>query len=365
MRGADVTQEGLFTVVTLDDFVRPNHPIRPIRKLVDQVLARLSPLFELLYSDTGRASIPPEKLLRAQLLQMFYSIRSERQLMDHLQYNMLFRWFVGLAIDDPVWDHSVFTKNRDRLNDDEVAAEFLAEVARLAKRGNLLSDEHFSVDGTLLQAWASHKSFQRRGKPPKDGGGDGPRNAQPDFKGERRHNDTHESTSDPDARLFRKSSGSASQLSFMGHALMEHRSGLIVAACTTHADGHGERAGALQLLKATANGKRRTVAADKAYDTKDFVAACRAQGVTPHVIRNTTNRKSAIDGRTARHAGYKKSIQIRAWIETHFGWIKSVASLRQVKQRGLARVEALFQMAMAASNLVRLPRLLEQAGVRA
>jgi transposase len=363
MRGSDITQETLFTVAKLDDFVPQDHPLREIRALVDVVLRRLSGLFDAVYADNGRASIPPEKLLRAQLLQMFYSIRSERLLMEQLRYNMLFRWFVGLAIDDTVWDHSVFSKNRDRLNKEAVAAEFLAEVARLAQAKQLMSDEHFSVDGTLLQAWASHKSFRPKDGPP--GGDGGHRNAQADFKGERRSNETHSSTSDPDARLFRKSNNTASQLSYLGHALMEHRSGLISAACVTTADGYGERRAALQLLAGTQGKKRKTVAADKAYDTQDFVAGCRDQGVTPHVIQNFSDRRrSNIDGRTTRHPGYQKSVKVRAWIETHFGWIKSVANLRQVKQRSLARVEALFQMAMAASNLVRLPKLLAAAGGR-
>ncbi len=363
MRGVDVTQEALFTTVRLEDFVAADHPLRKIRVLVDAALKRMSGLFNTLYADGGRASIPPEKLLRAQLLQAFYSVRSERLLMEQLNYNLLFRWFVGLAIEDAVWDHSVFSKNRDRLNKESVAAAFLAEVVRLAEREGLMSDEHFSVDGTLLQAWASHKSFK-----PKDGsgegGGGGPRNAPPDFKGQQRRNDTHASTSDPDARLFRKGNTGA-QLSYMGHALMEHRSGLVRAARVSHADGHGERKSALSLLDELPGQRRRTLAADKAYDTADFVAGCRERGVTPHVAQNNSGRRSAIDRRTTRHAGYGVSIRIRAWIETHFGWIKSVANTRQVKQRGLARVEALFQFAMAASNLVRLPKLLATAGGRA
>ncbi len=242
------------------------------------------------------------------------------------------RWFVGLAIDDPVWDHSVFSKSRDRLNAQAVAAEFLNEVVRLAEKQGLISDEHFSVDGTLLQAWASQKSFRPKDGPPDDPG-PGPRNAQPDFKGQKRSNDTHASTSDPDARLYRKSHNVGAQLSYLGHVLMEHRSGLV-------------------------RGAHVTLAADKAYDTADFVAACRALGVTPHVAQNTSGRRSAIDGRTTRHAGYGLSQKIRAWIETHFGWLKSAAGLRQVRQRGLERVDALFQLAMAASNLVRLPKLL-------
>lgn len=363
MRGADITQEALFSTIKLDDFVPAAHPLRKIRTLVDGALRRMSGLFNTIYADGGRASIAPEKLLRAQLLQLFYSVRSERLLMEQLHYNLLYRWFVGLAIDDAVWDHSVFSKNRDRLNGESVAAEFLAEVVRLAEREGLMSDEHFSVDGTLLQAWASHKSFRPKDGPP-DADGSGPRNAQADFKGQQRRNDTHASTSDPDARLYRKGNTGA-QMSYMGHALMEHRSGLVRAACVSHADGHGERRSALALLDRLPGRRGRTLAADKGYDTADFVAGCRERGITPHVAQNTSGRRSAIDGRTTRHPGYALSIRTRAWLETHFGWVKSVAQVRQVKQRGLARVEALFQLAMAASNLVRLPRLLATAGGRA
>jgi transposase len=355
MRGADITQETLFTTVKLDDFVPEDHPLRAIRDLTDQALRRMNGLFNTLYADTGRHSIPPEKLLRAQLLQLFYSLRSERMLMEQLRYNLLFRWFVGIAIDDDVWDHSVFSKNRDRLNEESVAAEFLKEVVRLAQQKNLMSDEHFSVDGTLLQAWASQKSFRPKDEPPDRKGG--LRNAPPDFKGKERRNDTHESKSDPDSRLFRKGNTGA-QLSYQGHVLMEHRNGLVRAACVSRATGHGERESALSLLKSLKGKKRRTLAADKAYDTADFVAGCRKVGVTPHVAQNNSSRRSAIDGRTTRHAGYDKSLKIRAWIETHFGWIKSTAGLRQVKQRGLVRVDALFQFAVAASNLVRLPKLI-------
>jgi transposase len=355
MRGADITQEALFTTAKLDDFVPNDHPLRAIRQLTDQALRRMSGLFSTLYADTGRHSIAPEKLLRAQLLQLFYSLRSERMLMEQLRYNLLFRWFVGVAIDEAVWDHSVFSKNRDRLNDEAVASEFLQEIVRLATEQGLMSDEHFSVDGTLLQAWASQKSFRPKDGPP-EGGTGGPRNAAPDFKGQKRKNDTHASTSDPDSRLFCKGNSGA-QLSYQGHVLMEHRNGLVRGACVSRATGYGERESALKLLEQLPGRRRRTLAADKAYDTADFVAACRRAGVTPHVAQNTRARRSAIDARTTRHAGYALSLKTRAWIETHFGWIKS-AGLRQVKQRGLARVEALFQFAMAASNLVRLPKLL-------
>lgn len=355
MRGADITQESLFTTSTLNDFVPEDHPLRAIRSLTDHALRRMSSVFSTLYADTGRHSIAPEKLLRAQLLQLFYSVRSERMLMEQLRYNLLFRWFVGIAIDEAVWDHSVFSKNRDRLNDESVAAQFLREIVHVATQQGLMSDEHFSVDGTLLQAWASQKSFRPKDDPPD--GGDGPRNAAPDFKGHRRKNDTHASTSDPESRLYRKGNTGA-QLSYQGHVLMEHRSGLVRGACVSPATGYGERDSALTLLNQLDGRRRRTLAADKAYDTADFVAACREAGVTPHVAQNTCGRRSAIDARTTRHAGYALSLKTRAWIETHFGWVKSAAGLRQVKQRGLARVEALFQFAMAASNLVRMPKLL-------
>jgi transposase len=360
MRGADITQESLFTTATLANFVPDDHPLREIRALVDEALGRMNYLFSTLYPETGRASIAPEKLLRAQLLQLFYSIRSERLLMEQLQYNLLFRWFVGIAIDETVWDHSVFSKNRDRLNGSEVAAEFLREVAALAQKRNLMSDEHFSVDGTLLQAWASHKSFRPKGEEPPSGDGGG-RNEPADFRGQPRKNDTHASTSDPDARLYRKGNTGA-QLCYQGHVLMENRSGLVRDARLTHASGHGERDAALAMAEALPGRRRRTLGMDKGYDSAEFVAKCRSAGVTPHVAQNTSNRRSAIDGRTTRHSGYAVSLKIRAWIETHFGWLKSSAGLRQVKQRGIDQVEALFQLAMAASNLVRLPKLIA-AGV--
>jgi transposase len=360
MRGADITQESLFTTATLVDFVPDDHPLREIRALIDEALVRMNSLFSTLYPETGRASIAPEKLLRAQLLQLFYSIRSERLLMEQLKYNLLFRWFVGIAIDESVWDHSVFSKNRDRLNGNDVAAEFLREVAVLAHKRNLMSDEHFSVDGTLLQAWASHKSFRPKDEPPSGGGGQ--RNEAADFRGQARKNDTHASTSDPDARLYRKGNTGA-QLCYQGHVLMENRSGLVRDARLTHASGHGERDAALAMVKALPGRRRRTLGMDKGYDSAEFVANCRAAGVTPHVAQNTSNRRSAIDGRVTRHTGYAVSLKIRAWIETHFGWLKSSAGLRQVKQRGIEQVEALFQLAMAASNLVRLPKLIAAGAV--
>jgi transposase len=314
-------------------------------------------LFGTLYSDYGRASIAPEKLMRAQLLQLFFSIRSERLLIEQLRYNLLFRWFVGLAIDEAVWDHSVFSKNRDRLNDHAVASEFFREVVRLAERGGLMSEEHFPVDGTLLQAWASHKSFQPKDAPPLGPDDTGPRNAPSDFKGQKRSNATHASTSDPDSRLYRKGNTGA-QLSYQGQLLRENRHGLARDARLSLASGHGEGDTALAMMGDLKGRRRRTLAADKGYDSADFVAGCRERGVTPHVAQNTTNRRRAIDARTTRHGGYAVSIKTRAWIETHFGWIQSAAGMRQLKQRGHARVQALFQRAVAASNLIRLRGLL-------
>jgi transposase len=351
-------QETLFTMAKLDDFVPTDHPLRSIQVLVDEALVGLNGLFNEIYADTGRASIAPEKLMRALLLQVFYSVRSERQLVEQLRYNLLFRWFVGLAIDDAVWDHSVFSKNRDRLLEHAVVEAFFTEIMRVADAKGLLSKEHFSVDGTLIQAWASHKSFR-----PKDGSNDqtpsGPgRNAQADWKGKPRTNDTHESTTDPDARLFRKSNNTASILCYQGHVLMENRTGLVVGAVVTHADGTGERAAALAMLDTVPGKKPKSIGADKAYDTRDFVADCRERNVTPHVARNDTRRGgSAIDARTTRHIGYALSQTIRKRIEEHFGWGKTVGHIRQTVYRGLRRVDQHFKLTMTASNIIRIARM--------
>jgi len=352
-------QETLFTVAKLDDFVPADHPLRSIRTLVNEALARLNGVFNDIYADSGRASIAPEKLMRALLLQVFYSIRSERQLCEQLRYNLLFRWFVGLAIDDVGWDHSVFSKNRDRLMEHAVVEAFFTEVMRLADAKGLLSKEHFSVDGTLIQAWASHKSFR-----PKDGSNDqtpsGPgRNAQADWKGKPRTNDTHQSSTDPDARLFRKSHNTAAILCYQGHVLMENRSGLVVGAVVTHADGTGERKAALAMLDTVPGMQAKSLGADKAYDTQDFVAACRERNVTPHVASNDTRRGgSAIDARTTRHTGYTLSQTIRKRIEEHFGWGKTVGRIRQTVYRGVRRVDQHFKLTMTASNIVRMARML-------
>ena len=352
-------QESLFTVSKLEDFVPAEHPLRSIRTLVNEALGRLNGLFNVIYADSGRASIAPEKLLRAMLIQVFFSVRSERQLMEQIRYNLLYRWFIGLAIDDEVWDHSTFSKNRDRLLEHAVVDRFFTEVMTLADKRRLLSREHFSVDGTLIQAWASHKSFS-----PKDGGSDdanggGGRNAQADWKGKRRSNDTHASTTDPDARLFRKSHSTAAILSYQGHVLMENRSGLVVGAVVTHADGMGERAAALAMLDALPGKHQKTIAADKAYDTRDFIDACRRRRVTPHVAANDTRiGGSAIDGRTMRHAGYALSQTVRKRIEEHFGWGKTIGRIRQTLYRGLRRVDQHFKLTMTASNIVRMARIL-------
>ena len=359
MRGGDAMQESLFTVAKLDDFVPGDHPLRAIRVLVNDALTAMNARFNEVYAKTGRDSIAPEKLIRALLLQVFYSIRSERQLCEQLQYNLLFRWFVGVALEESVWDHSTFSKNRDRLLEHQVVESLFAEVLGLADARGLLSKEHFSVDGTLIQAWASQKSYR-----PKDGSDDqrpggGGRNAQADWKGKPRSNDTHASTTDPDARNYRKSHQTGAILCYQGHALMENRNGLIVSAVVSHADGVGERKAALAMLDAMPGGQgRRSVGADKAYDTMDFIAACRERNVTPHVACHDTRRGgSAIDGRTTRHSSYRLSQIVRKRIEEHFGWGKTIGRLRQTVFRGLDRVDQQFKLTMTASNLMRLARM--------
>jgi len=362
MRGSDGMQEALFTVAKLEDFVPSDHPLRHIRLLVNEALGRLSGLFNEIYADDGRPSIAPEKLLRGSLLQVFYSVRSERQLCEQIRYNLLFRWFVGLAIDDAVWDHSVFSKNRDRLLENQVIEAFFTEIMQLADAKGLLSKEHFSVDGTLIQAWASHKSFK-----PKQGGDDGPagpgRNAQVSWKGKPRANDTHESTTDPDARLFRKSDNTGAILCYQGHVLMENRSGLVVGAVVTHADGKAERDAAIALLERVPGTARKSVGGDKNYDTKDFVAQCRGRKITPHLAVHDTRSygKSTIDARTTRHSSYAISQIVRKRIEEHFGWAKTIGHIRQTVYRGLGRVDQHFKLTMTASNLVRMARIMNVA----
>jgi transposase len=357
MRGIDRGNGSLFSYVDLEQRVRPDHPLRVIREIANASLEALSADFAALYSPFGRESIPPERLVRALLLQAFYSIRSERQLVERIEYDLLFRWFVGLGIDEVVWDATTFTKNRDRLLDGDVATKFLSAVLSRSRVKRLLSSDHFSVDGTLIEAWASSKSFK-----PRDGSGDPPdpgRNGERDFHGERRTNDTHASTTDPDARLSRKGRGKEAKLSFMGHALMENRNGLIVGAVATRASGHAERLAAIALIEPHAERPHPiTLGGDKNYDTNDFVTELRERAVTPHVARNDTNRRSAIDRRTTRHPGYAVSIRIRKRIEEAFGWAKTVAGLRKMHHRGLPKVDWQFTLAMTAYNLIRLPRLL-------
>ena len=354
MRGNDdQLQPGIFSYVSLEGRVPTDHPLRGIRKLVDQVLGKMSAQFDRLYAAVGRPSIPPERLLRALLLQVFYSIRSVRLLMEQLDYNLLFRWFVGLEIDEAVWNHAVFSKNRERLLNQELAQSFFAQVKVQAT--GLLSDEHFTVDGTLIEAWAGHKSFR-----PKDSAAAGSNGR--DFHGEKRSNQTHQSKTDPEARLYKKSCGQEAKLSYLGHTLVENRNGLIVAATTTQADGTAERAAGMGMLEElmAQQGGRITVGADKAYDTQDFVAKVRELRVTPHVTQNNTNRRSAIDGRTTRHPGYRVSLSKRWLVEKPFGWLKQIAGVRKVKLRGLAKVDWLFVFGCAAYNLMRIPKLREQ-----
>jgi transposase len=359
MRGMDKRSGELFSYIDLEKRVRSDHPLRRIRDITNTALAALSEDFAALYSGMGRPSIAPEMLLRAMLLQAFYSIRSERQLMERLDFDLLFRWFVGLGVDDPAWDHSTFSKNRDRLLEGDIAAKFLAAVLAQPRVKRLLSSEHFSVDGTLIEAWASMKSFRPKGTGKDDGEGDGGRNASADFRGEKRSNDTHESTTDPDAMLYRKGPGMEAKLCFIGHGLMENRSGLIVDTRLTRVSGHAERLAALDMIEPVADQPRAiTLGADRGYDAADFVEELRTLNVRPHVAQNTNRRRSAIDRRTTRHPGYAASIRIRKRIEEAFGWIKTVAGMRKTKLRGLDKVDWAFAFTAAAYNLVRLPKLL-------
>ena len=395
MRGTDETSGSLFSFVDLEDRVPSRHPLRKIRQVVNEALSSLDADFEGLYVQFGRPSIAPERLIRASLLQILFSIRSERQLMEQIDYNLLFRWFVGLGlgVDDAVWVPTVFTKNRDRLMSTEMSRKIMAAILAHREVAPLLSDEHFSVDGTLIKAWASMKSFQAKAAPPEaDGPGDGPgeddpgdpspqspssdttppeaktdpmprtprhnRNAEVDFRGEKRSNTTHASVTDPEARLYRKSPGTGAMLCFIGHALMENRSGLIVQGELTQADGHAERKAALEMIHRHSPGstRRLTLGADKGYDAAGFVHDLREACVTPHVAQRT--RHSAIDRRATRHAGYALSIRHRKRIEEAFGWAKTVGGMAQTMYRGLGRVRARFILTMAANNLARLPRLL-------
>ena len=391
MRGTDEASGSLFSYVDLEDRVPAGHPLRKIRRIVNDALASLDAEFDALYTDFGRPSIAPERLIRASLLQILFSIRSERQMMEQMDYNLLFRWFVGLGIDDPVWVPTVFSKNRDRLLTTDMSRKVMAAILAHPEVRPLLSDEHFSVDGTLIKAWASMKSFQPKDSAPPDRADDPSdpppppikepasdtdhqpqkteilpmpdtprqtRNAEVNFRGEKRSNTTHASVTDPDARLYKKAPGAAATLCFMGHTLMENRNGLVVQADLTHADGRGERKAALEMINRHFPGssRRLTLGADKGYDSADFVADLRRMVVTPHVAQKA--RHSAIDGRTTQHPGYALSQRRRKKIEEPFGWAKTVGGMAQTVHRGLDRVRAQFTMTMAACNLARLPKLL-------
>jgi len=355
MRGDDNLQEGIYSYISPEKRVPTDHPLRPIRKLVDEILKEMSPQFAKLYSNVGRPSIAPERLLRSLLLQIFYSVRSERMLIEQLQYNLLFRWFVGMEMDEEVWNHAVFSKNRERLLNEEIAEGFFRRVIERAKP--FMSDEHFTVDGTLIEAWASHKSFRRKdgkGKPPEAGG-------DVDFHGEKRKNETHESTTDPDARLFKKSKGSEAKLSYLGHVLMENRNGLLVQTFLTEANGRAERDAALLMAEVIPGGRRVTLGGDKNYDTQEFVRELRGMNITRHVAQNDSYRSSAIDQRTVRHSSYQVSQRKRKRVEQSFGWMKMVGMLRKVKLRGMDKVGWLFTFTGAAYNLCRLRNLMARA----
>ena len=348
MRGVKVETREMFSYVSPEKRVPQDHPLRAIRQIVDQALVELDPHFDLIYSDLGRPSIPPEHLLRALLLQVFYSIRSERQLMEQLDYNLLFRWFVGLGMDAPIWVPTVFTKNRDRLLDNGTIRQFFGFVLDQARAKALLSEEHFSVDGTLLEAWASQKSFQPKDPEHRDGDGS-------DFRGQERSNDTHVSITDPDARLYKKSAGEASRLAYLGHVLMDNRHGLIAEEQVTTADGTAEVDAAALMVDDLGGSQRITLGADKGYDRRGFVQALRDKNVTPHVARK--RKGSAIDARTTRHAGYAMSIHARRRIESIFGWMKTIGGMRKTRFRGLERVGLHFSIAATAYNLLRIARL--------
>ena len=356
MRGADVMNEELFTVGGLDQYVPADHPLRPVRDVFNGCLARMDTHFDGLYSPFGRESIPPEKLLRALMLQVLFGIRSERQMVEQLRYNMLYRWFVGLPLHEAPWDHSTFSKNRERLLEGGTPEVLFQQVLDCARAENLLSEEHFSVDGTLIRAWASQASFIR--KDGKDDSGDGSH-----FHGQKRSNDTHASTTDPDARLYKKSQGGEAHLAYLGHALTENRHGFAVAATLTHATGTAEREAALVMMDQTAAPDRaapkpRTLGADKNYDTAEFVANCRVRHITPHVAQNTRRPGgSAIDGRTSRHVGYGISQTKRQMAERIHAWPKTWSTMRRAMVRGLDRMKAQYQMALTGGNLLRLVNL--------
>jgi transposase len=353
MRTPDHPQQKLFFYFSAESRIPANHPLRPVKVMVEECMKALDEKFRKMYSSAGRPSIPPERLLKALLLQILYTIRSERSLMEHIDFNILFRWFVGLSIDEPVWDHSTFSKNRDRLIEANIALSFLDVVLAKAEEEGLLSKEHFSVDGTLLEAWASLKSFRPKDDPPPPSGGGG--NPEVDFHGEKRSNDTHASTTDPDARLAKKGKGKEAKLCYTGHILTENRNGLVVDACVTQSTGTCEREAAQEMLAETTGEHRKTVGADKGYDTKDFVGKCRDLKVTPHVAQKA--KGSGIDGRTTCHTGYDVSQRKRKRIEEVFGWGKTVGPLRKLHHRGVKTVEWVFTFTVAVYNLVRMRNL--------
>lgn len=357
MRGTAGDQPGMFSYVTMEARIPADHPLRPLREMTDAALRGMTRKLGSLYSHTGRPSIPPEHLLRALVVQVLYSVRSERLLMEQLEYNLLFRWFVGLQMDDRVWDVTVFTKNRDRLLRGDVAQAFFEQVIGQAREAGLLSDEHFTVDGTLLEACAGQKSFRPKGGP----GGGGAGGSERDFRGEQRRNDTHASTTDPEARLYRKGNGQEAKLCFLGHAVADNRHGLLVGATATLATGTAEREAAERLLRKVRRRRRATVGGDKGYDSQALVAAMRRRRVTPHVAQNTSRRRSAIDGRTTRHAGYGISQWKRKAIEQSFGWMKTVGLLRKLRHRGQRKVGWTFTFTAAVYDLVRMRTLLAEA----
>ena len=356
MLGDDTKTEAMFYYISPESMVPQDHPLRSIRKMVDQALAELSPEFDKMYSRIGRPSVPPEKLLKGLLLQTLFSIRSVRQLMDQVGYNVLYKWFLGLAMDDKVWDHSTFSQNQDRLIDTDIARKFIERIQAQAEKADLISKEHFSVDGTLIEAWASIKNFRQKSEPtppPKE-----TRNDDVDFRGTKLKNETHESKTDPDCRIYKKSSGSAAKLCYMGHLLMENRNGLIVVPTVTHATGTAEREAAEAMVTEVAGSRRITLGGDKNYDTQDFVFTLRNLKVTPHVAANTERKGgSAIDSRTTRHTGYAVSRQFRKRIEEAFGWMKTVGNIRKIKYRGVPKVSWHFIFTAAAYNLVRMRNL--------
>jgi transposase len=355
MRGDEPKTDAMFVYLSPESFVPKDHPLRPIRTIVDTALAELDSKFNALYSHTGRPSIPPEQLLKALLLQAFFSVRSNRLLVEQINYNILFRWFVGLALDEKVWDHSSFSTNLERLIEAEVSRLFLAKIVKQARKSGLLSNEHFSVDGTLIEAWASIKSFRPKDEDPKPPVG---RNQERDFKGEKLSNETHASTTDPEARIYKKSKGKESRMSYLGHALMENRNGLIVDGVATQATGTAEREAAVEMVTDIPGNHRITVGGDKGFDTHDFVEDLRGLQVTPHVAQNTErNGGSALDGRTTRHEGYQVSLRIRKRIEEVFGWIKTIGNLRKTRHRGTAKIDWYFVLALSAYNLVRMRNL--------